>query len=91
MYEAPEKLRRNHWCLSGDWTAGAEYVALNEAGGRIAFDVHARDVHLVMGPQSREAPVPFRVTLDGSRRAPPTGATSTPTDPASSPIRGCTR
>ena len=65
MYEAPEKLRRNHWCLSGDWTAGAESVALNEAGGRIAFDVHARDVHLVMGPRTREAPVPFRVTLDG--------------------------
>ena len=65
MYEAPQKLRRNHWSLSGDWTAGAEAVALNEAGGRIAFDVHARDVHLVMGPQTREAPVPFRVTLDG--------------------------
>ena len=65
MYEAPEKLRRNHWCLSGDWTAGAESVALNEAGGRIAFDVHARDVHLVMGPRTRDAPVRFRVTLDG--------------------------
>jgi thiol-disulfide isomerase/thioredoxin len=65
VYEAPRKLRRNHWSLSGDWTAGAEAVALNEAGGRIAFDVHARDVHLVMGPPTREAPVPFRVSLDG--------------------------
>ena len=50
---------------------GAEAVALNEAGGRIAFAFHARDVHLVMGPVSREAPVPFRVTLDG---APPGAA-----------------
>ena len=65
MYDAPQTLRRNHWSLSGDWTAGAEAVTSNEAGGRIAFDVHARDVHLVMGPQTREAPVPFRVTLDG--------------------------
>ena len=65
VYEAPQKLRRNHWSLSGDWTAGAEAVRSNGASGRIAFDVHARDVHLVMGPQAREAPVPFRVTLDG--------------------------
>src|SRR4029078_4978619 len=64
-YEAPQKLRRNHWSLAGDWTARAEFVALNEAGGRIAVDVHARDVHLVMGPRSREVPVSFRVTLDG--------------------------
>jgi hypothetical protein len=52
LYEAPQKLRRNHWSLSGDWTAHAEAVALNEAGGRIAFDVHARDVHLVMARRS---------------------------------------
>jgi thiol-disulfide isomerase/thioredoxin len=65
VYEAPQHLRRNHWSLSGEWTASAEAVTSNEAGGRIAFDVHARDVHLVMGPQTREAPVPFHVTLDG--------------------------
>jgi len=65
MYEAPQTLRRNHWSLSGDWTAGAEAVVLNEVGGRIGFAFHARDVHLVMGPGSRDAPVPFRVTLDG--------------------------
>lgn len=65
VYDPPRKLRRNHWSLSGDWTARAEAVALNEASGRIAFDVHARDVHLVMGPKTRESPMPFRVTLDG--------------------------
>jgi Thioredoxin like C-terminal domain len=64
-YEGPPTLRRNHWSLSGDWTAGVEAVASNAPGARIAFEVHARDVHLVMGPTSREAPVPFRVTLDG--------------------------
>jgi thiol-disulfide isomerase/thioredoxin len=74
IYEAPPTLRRNHWSLSGDWTAGAEAVASNEAGGRIAFAVHARDVHLVMGPQSRGAPVPFRVTLDGRPPGPAHGS-----------------
>jgi hypothetical protein len=67
VYESPQTLRRNHWSLSGDWTAGAESVTLNDAGGRIAFSVHARDVHLVMGPGGRDAPVPFRVTLDGEQ------------------------
>jgi hypothetical protein len=49
-------------------------VVLNEAGGRIAFDVHARDVHLVMGPRTREAPVRFRVTLDGQPPGPAHGS-----------------
>ena len=38
---------------------------LNEADGRIAFRFHARDVHLVMGPATRGAEVPFRVLVDG--------------------------
>jgi hypothetical protein len=38
---------------------------LNEPGGRIAFQFHARDLNLVMGPPSQEASVPFRVVLDG--------------------------
>jgi hypothetical protein len=38
---------------------------LNEPGGRIAFEFHARDLNLVMGPSSQEASIPFRVFLDG--------------------------
>jgi hypothetical protein len=40
---------------------------LNEAGGRIAFRFHARDVHLVMSPGARGAgaSVSFRVLIDG--------------------------
>jgi hypothetical protein len=38
---------------------------LNEAGGRIAFRLHARDVNLVLGSQTRGASVPFRVLIDG--------------------------
>jgi hypothetical protein len=44
---------------------------LNEAGGRIAFRFHARDVNLVMGPPSRGVAVPFRVLVD---REPPVDA-----------------
>ena len=39
-------------------------VALEEAGGSIAFRFHARDAHLVMASGTPE-PIPFRVTLDG--------------------------
>jgi hypothetical protein len=37
---------------------------LNRADGRIAFRFHARDVHLVMGPRTRDTPVPFTVHVD---------------------------
>jgi hypothetical protein len=38
---------------------------LNEPGGRVAFQFHARDVNLVMGPASMGASIPFRVSFDG--------------------------
>ena len=37
---------------------------LDEAGGRIAFRFHARDVHLVLRSRTGTA-VPFRVLVDG--------------------------
>ena len=40
-------------------------VALNQAGGRIVYRFHARDLHLVMAPAGRETPVRFQVRLDG--------------------------
>jgi thiol-disulfide isomerase/thioredoxin len=63
--EEPGSLRLNHWTLLGDWTIGRRAAVLNEADGRIAFRFHARDVHLVMGPQTRGESMPFRVLLDG--------------------------
>jgi thiol-disulfide isomerase/thioredoxin len=65
VYVPPSRLELNDWALSGDWTVGRQATALNKAGGRISCRFHARDLHLVMGPASREAPVRFRVTLDG--------------------------
>jgi thiol-disulfide isomerase/thioredoxin len=64
-YTTPERLGPNQWALSGEWTVEPGFVALNAAGGRIAYRFHARDVHLVMGPAARGSSVPFRVRLDG--------------------------
>jgi thiol-disulfide isomerase/thioredoxin len=59
-----EDLRLNQWALTGEWTIGRENVALDQAGGSIAYRFHARDAHLVLSRASRE-PIPFRVLLDG--------------------------
>jgi thiol-disulfide isomerase/thioredoxin len=63
-YELPEHLRLNRWALAGEWTIGRENVALDQAGGSIAYRFHARDAHLVLSGGARE-PVPFRLLLDG--------------------------
>jgi len=65
IYSSPAGLRTNHWALSGDWTMQREATVLNQAGGRIAYRFHARDLHLVMGPGSRAKPVRFQVLMDG--------------------------
>jgi hypothetical protein len=64
-YEAPKSLDVNQWALSGEWTIERRACVLDEAGGRIAFRFHARDVHLVLAPRTRGTPVPFRVLVDG--------------------------
>jgi thiol-disulfide isomerase/thioredoxin len=57
-------LSLNEWALVGDWKTGPENVALEQAGGSIAFRFLARDAHLVLTPGEHE-PIPFRVVLDG--------------------------
>jgi thiol-disulfide isomerase/thioredoxin len=64
-YVAPDRLRLNHWALSGDWTIERGASVLNRADGGIAFRFRARDVHLVLRPPERGATVPFRVLIDG--------------------------
>jgi thiol-disulfide isomerase/thioredoxin len=65
VYDARPRLPLNSWDLSGNWTVDRNAASLNEPNGRIAFQFHARDVNLVMGPASKGASVPFRVYLDG--------------------------
>jgi thiol-disulfide isomerase/thioredoxin len=63
--ESPERLGLNQWALVGEWTIGSEGVALDQAGGSIAFRFHARDAHLVMA-SGTDAEIPFRVLVDGA-------------------------
>ncbi len=65
LYSAPKHLGLNYWSLSGEWTMGREALRLDQSGGRIAYQFHARDLHLVMGPASRGASARFRVYIDG--------------------------
>lgn len=55
----------NEWSLAGNWTIGAERAMLNEAGGSIVYRFHARDLHLVLGPNPDGEKVRFCVTIDG--------------------------
>jgi len=65
LYAVPATLKLNHWAVSGDWTMGKQALALDKPNGRIAYQFHARDLHLVMGPAARGASVRFRVLIDG--------------------------
>ena len=64
-FGVPDRLERNQWALSRNWTLGPGASVLNEADGRLAFRFHARDVHLVMAPRAGGASVQFRVLVDG--------------------------
>jgi thiol-disulfide isomerase/thioredoxin len=64
-YAAPARLALNEWALAGAWTLGSDAAVLDEAGGRIVYRFHARDLHLVMGPAARGTSVRFRVLIDG--------------------------
>ena len=64
-YVAPSGLRVNHWALAGDWTIGRQSIVLNKPEGRIVYQFHARDLHLVMGPARAGATIRFRVLIDG--------------------------
>jgi thiol-disulfide isomerase/thioredoxin len=58
-------LALNHWALAGDWSVGAEAAVLEATDGSIAYRFQARDLNLVLAPPAADAPVRFRVRLDG--------------------------
>lgn len=64
-YAVPGRLKTDHWALSGDWTVAQQAVVLHKVNGRIAYRFHARDLHLVMGPQVQGTTVRYRVLVDG--------------------------
>jgi thiol-disulfide isomerase/thioredoxin len=65
VYAAPAPLRLNHWALSGDWTAGDEAATADTVGGQITCRFHARDLNMVLSPQTPGTAVRFQVLLDG--------------------------
>jgi hypothetical protein len=64
-YSRPDRLYLNSWAPVGNWTYGEKTSVSNAPNARIAFQFHARDVNLVMGPASHASGIPFRVLLDG--------------------------
>jgi hypothetical protein len=76
-YAAPARLALNQWALAGNWTVGRQAIVLNQAGGRITYRFHARDMHMVMAPLAPGTSVRFRVELDGQ---PPGAAHGTDLD-----------
>ena len=59
--------------FAGDWRLGRVPARLDQSGGSISYQFHARDLHLVMGPPVHQAPVRFRVTLNGEPPGPAHG------------------
>jgi thiol-disulfide isomerase/thioredoxin len=73
LYAVPAQLSRNHWALAGAWTIGPHSAVVDEPGGQVALQFHARDLHLVMGPGPAGARVRFRVRIDGQPPGPARG------------------
>jgi hypothetical protein len=69
----PPRLALNHWALAGNWTVGRQAIMANQAGGRILYRFHARDLHLVMAPPTPETPARFQVLVDSQPPGPAHG------------------
>ncbi|MYM90320.1 redoxin family protein [Rugamonas sp. FT82W] len=65
-YTAPAQPALNQWGLVGNWLSQPDQVTLSQGTGRIVYRFHARDLHLVLGPDKNGKPVRFRVTIDGA-------------------------
>jgi thiol-disulfide isomerase/thioredoxin len=63
-FAVPDRLERNQWALSGNWTLGPGASVVNVDNGKLVFRFHARDVNLVMKPPASGS-VQFRVLVDG--------------------------
>lgn len=66
LYPGSTSADLNQWSLKGNWTIRAERATSDRPGGHIAYRFHARDLHLVLGPDEDGRPVRFRVSVDGA-------------------------
>jgi cytochrome c biogenesis protein CcdA/thiol-disulfide isomerase/thioredoxin len=63
-YSTPAALKLNQWALAGMWKDDDQFATSRATGDSISYRFHARDLHLVLGPDE-DKPIRFRVTLDG--------------------------
>ena len=77
-YAAPSQPSLNEWGLDGKWRVGEEHATLSAANGGIVYRFHARDLHLVLGPDKDGKPVRFRVSIDGAAPGAAHGSDVTP-------------
>ncbi|QAY88274.1 cytochrome c biogenesis protein DipZ [Pseudomonas arsenicoxydans] len=64
-YSPPSQLALNDWSLGGQWKVGSERATSSAPASRIVYRFHARDLHLVLGPDANGKPVRFKVLIDG--------------------------
>ncbi len=64
-YTLPPQLHTNDWALAGNWTLRREDAVSNGPNARIAYQFHARDLHLILAPPTPDTSARFRVRLDG--------------------------
>jgi thiol-disulfide isomerase/thioredoxin len=72
-FSVPARLNLNRWGLSGRWIIGKEHARAMSANGKIIYRFHARDLHLVMGPDVPGHFIKFRVLIDGNPPGPAHG------------------
>lgn len=65
VYTVAKKLALNEWGFTGAWIVGPQEATVTKAAGKITYRFHARDLHLVLGPQQPGKTIHFKVTLDG--------------------------
>jgi cytochrome c biogenesis protein CcdA/thiol-disulfide isomerase/thioredoxin len=65
LYQTPAGLKLNQWAFAGKWKDQDQFATSLTPGASISFRFHARDLHLVLGPDSDGVTVRFRVTIDG--------------------------
>lgn len=66
IYSPPVRPSLNQWGLGGSWNIGGEIGTLESAPGRIVFQFHSRDLHMVLGPTKNGTPVRFKIKLNGA-------------------------
>jgi cytochrome c biogenesis protein CcdA/thiol-disulfide isomerase/thioredoxin len=55
LYQAPSELNLNKWAFSGNWNDAGQIATALAPSTTIAYRFHARDLHLVLGPQKVES------------------------------------